>query len=793
MLMVLSAAFALQVQIQVGDSRRNRPTVVRDSTDSSMTARRRSPRRLPVTAEVLRTAYRDTSARSLLLHARAARLTQDSALDSYAAQTYQRISAGLGFTRIGRDRLIFRTENSSRVQWKRGVGAWIDITGHRTALPGIPKEGQEDAEQDMRGELHDMTPIPYYPGYEPLWIGSGIAKTQVDERELVHPIADGAEAYYTYQTGDSVSFRLPDGKVVQLRELRVRPRQPRWNVAVGSLWFDTKSGQLVRAAYRMAVPLDVWTMVREEDSTATDDIPKWVMPLISPIEAQVSAIAVEYGLYEGRFWLPRLQAAEGDAKVSFMRVPFKMEQSFRYSSVNGIDSLPKVPLAPPGPRLDTLPDSLRTVIRDSLRVVRRARRDSIRTGLIKDTTRCADGVETALQLERRYESSLQVAYRIPCNVEKLAKSPDLPASIFDPADELFDAKARQALVDEALSLTAQPQLLLYSGHLPKPAIKYGAEFMRYNRVEGFSAGVLVDENLGGGYSVRALGRLGLADLQPNIEVTGVRDNMRKAIRVGGYTKLVSASDWGNPLSFGSSLSNLLWARDEGFYYYATGAELGWTRASAAFGGARWDGRLFVERERAASQKTDISLGGDFIPNIKATTGTFSGGALRVEHNHGLDPQGFRTMTDVRLEAAYGADSGYGRAAADFTAIQGIGSMAAAITLSGGSSVGALPLQRSWFLGGSHTIRGIAPDTARHGNAFWMGRAELGTSVSGVRPIVFSDIGWVGDRTKMSQIGVPMSGAGVGASFMDGLFRFDVARGINPVKTWRVDLYVEAKF
>ena len=120
-------------------------------------------------------------------------------------------------------------------------------------------------------------------------------------------------------------------------------------------------------------------------------------------------------------------------------------------------------------------------------------------------------------------------------------------------------------------------------------------------------------------------------------------------------------------------------------------------------------------------------------------------------------------------------------------------MAVAITLSGGSSVGALPLQRSWFLGGAHTIRGIAPDTARHGNAFWMGRAELGTMVSGVRPIVFGDIGWVGDRTKMSQIGVPMSGAGVGASFMDGLFRFDVARGINPVKTWRVDLYVEAKF
>jgi hypothetical protein len=476
-----------------------------------------------------------------------------------------------------------------------------------------------------------------------------------------------------------------------------------------------------------------------------------------------------------------------------MRVPFKMEQSFRYSSVNQIDSLPPVPVVASGPRLDTLPDSIRVVVRDSLRKVRRVRRDSIRAGLIKDTTQCGNGIETLTRIDRRYESSLPVVYKVPCDERRLATSPDLPASIFDPADELFDAKARQALVDEALSLTAQPRFALATGQLPKPTIKWGAEFMRYNRVEGFSAGVLVDENLGGGYTVQALGRLGLADLQPNLELTGIRDNMRTAVRVSGYTKLVSAGDWGNPLSFGSSLSNLLWARDEGFYYRTTGAEMGWTRAPTPFGGARWDARLFVERQRSAKQETDFSLGGDFIPNITATTGTYAGGALRLTHNYGLDPRGFRTMSDVRLEAAYGADSGYARGAADFTAIRGIGSVAAALTVSGGSSVGALPIQRSWFLGGAHTIRGIAPDTAHHGNAFWMGRAELGTSLSGARPIVFGDIGWVGDRTQMQRVGLPMSGAGVGASFMDGLFRFDVARGINPTKKWRVDLYVEAKF
>ena len=46
---------------------------------------------------------------------------------------------------------------------------------------------------------------------------------------------------------------------------------------------------------------------------------------------------------------------------------------------------------------------------------------------------------------------------------------------------------------------------------------------------------------------------------------------------------------------------------------------------------------------------------------------------------------------------------------------------------------------------------------------------------------------------MSQIVRPMSGAGVGVSFLDGLFRFDVARGIYPLKQFRADLYLEAKF
>src|SRR5437763_4344878 len=356
-------------------------TVVKDSTDSAVVGEQRRrrhsySRRLPVTAQVLATSFRDQTARELLERARVSRMTQDSALLAHDATSYQRISAGMGFSRIGRDRLIFRTENVSRVRWQRGIGAWVDVKGQRTAIPVAPKEAQEEAQQDMADEA-DMAAIPYYPGYEALWIGTGTAKASVDEREFVHPLARGSEAYYFYESGDSIDIRLPDKSTVRLRELRVRPRTPKWNVVVGSLWFDTKSGQLVRAAYRFAAPLDVWTMVKEEDPHSMDDIPKWVMPMISPIHAQIAAVAIEYGLYEGRFWLPRLRAAEGSAQVSFMRVPFKMEQSFKYASVNAQDSLPQIIVAN-RMDLDTLPDSLATHIRDSLRTERRARRDSIK-------------------------------------------------------------------------------------------------------------------------------------------------------------------------------------------------------------------------------------------------------------------------------------------------------------------------------------------------------------------------------------------------------------------------------
>jgi hypothetical protein len=756
-----------------------RVMTARDSSrarrDSARTRRENRPaKHLEVTAEHLATAFKDPASREILLLARRARTTQDSALQSYDATTYQRMSAGMGFTKFGRDRLAFRTEEATKVQWRRGVGAYVDVTGSRTV---VPIAGQS-AHVRMGGSI---SPIPYYPGSETLWIGSGAAKGTVDENQgIVHPLAEGSEAYYTYSTGDSVTFRLPDGKSIRLRELQVRPRTPKWNLAVGSLWFDLSGGQLVRAAYRMSVPMDIKAVAEEDDSSSFQDVPALIKPMLFPMTASISAIGVEYGLYQGRFWLPRVQVLEGGANVSFMRVPFKLEQKFQYDQVNAGEKLAAIVV--PGDSGRTSRDMSVTVGEPTHSDSAPASRRTARRKAICDSV----GVITSVRQSRNNPNPVMV--RVPCDSLKLANSPDLPASIYDKGDDVFSGEEMDALVSQALSMGAQP------GFAPQP-IRGQMENLRYNRIEGLSVGGRLDQTIGAGYSLFATGRIGIADREPNAELNVSRSDLRRTLSITAYNRLTSASDWGHPFGLGASISAFVFGRDEGFYYRASGIELGASPDQPGTSALTWS--LFAEQERTAIQKTTISLadlvfGSTFEPNFEAYRSVFLGGRTRHTSTFGLDPQGFRLFTDTRLESAWADTGAYGRGAVDVTASHGIGNGAAAITLAAGSSVGVMPAQRFWYLGGTQTVRGQRPGLET-GNAVWLARAEVAHGVGVVRPVVFADFGWAGDRNAWSRIGLPMSGAGAGMSLLDGLIRFDVARGINPERNWRVDTYIEARF
>ena len=135
---------------------------------------------------------------------------------------------------------------------------------------------------------------------------------------------------------------------------------------------------------------------------------------------------------------------------------------------------------------------------------------------------------------------------------------------------------------------------------------------------------------------------------------------------------------------------------------------------------------------------------------------------------------------------------YARAAFDLTVSRGLGQRAAASLTVGAGIADKPPVQRLFLLGGTETVRGQRPGT-QGGDTYWMSRLELGRGIAAARGVIFGDIGWAGSRDLWSHPGRPMSGAGVGVSFLDGLVRADLARGIYPSKRFRFDLYLEARF
>jgi len=817
MALLLPLVFALQTSITIGtgdparrDSTRPRLTAAerdsvrreREAKDSVRREVRRAARRIPLTPAILATAFADTRARDLFERAKRARLEQDSTLLAYDATAHQRVSAGIGFKRIGRDRLLFRTENVSRIRWSRSGGAFVDLIGARTAVaPFLSMRSRRDDVEELAAVAmaQAMSPIPYFPGRESLLpiMNNGVVTTTVEEDELIHPLAAGAEAYYRYEVGDSASLRLPGGRIIRLVELRVRARKPQWNAAIASLWFDAGNAKLVRAAYRFSEPMDIWKVAEEEAKAEghdeDDDVPPLVKRLITPMTANVSTIAVEYGLYEERWWLPRVQLLEGDAQVGFMHVPFKMQESFTYGSFTGGDSVPSAAalLAADSARRAAR-DSAEEAAGDTSRAARLARDSAYTAARRRRREEQCAATGSYLATRRRYNNTLPVTVSVPCDTAALARAPQLPKSIYDEGEELFGENELRALREEALTLDVQPPF-----DPQPPELDYGAQYVRYNRVEGLSLGAALEQKLGAGYDARLVGRLGLADLEPNAELSLMRSDGVRAFRISGYRRLAAANDWGDPLALGPSLSAFLFGRDEGFYYRTVGGEISGGTDRAAFLRSDVTWRLFAEHQSPAAVETQASLpklfnGTRFLPNIDAARANAFGIAARAVGTRGVDPRGLRLTTDLRAEAATGTFD-YGRVLLDATVSRGLGARVdAALTLGAGTAGGDVPAQRMFYLGGSRTVRGQVAGAAV-GEAFWLARAELAVGRPVVRPALFADLGWAGARRDWAHPGRPLSGVGVGASILDGLIRFDVARGIHPREKWRADAYLEARF
>ena len=783
-------------------------------------------------------AFSDPEAKRILLRAREARVRQDSALTAYKATATQRISVGLGAKRLGLEKLLFRGDNVAEISWRRDVGVRVRPIGSRMT---VPMGG------NANGDFSGAISIPYFPGRESLWFPSsnfGVVKSDIDEREVIHPLANGAEAYYKYATGDSVDIRLDGGRVIKLRELRITARRPDWRVFVGSFWFDRDGGQLVRAAYRLAVDLEIWDVASEQneadkqvnreadrlrDSIARlrmprdvyvkdsimrapqvtaranntgndEDAPAWVKATFRPAKAKLDAISVEYGLYQGKFWLPRANSATASMQLGFIRTPFSIDEKFTYQDVNGDFSLAAIPAVRwSGAARDTTARDT-TVVTGSGEVS-----INIGGGAVQATT--GNGVVDTLKLsaterlrrrlcardstytrvESRYDGALRIAYDMPCDAATLANSPALPpAAVSDEA--LFDLKARDQLLS-ALDMSLQP------GWMPqRPTVRVGSDLLRFNRVEGVSAGVHVSQVLGAGYTLNAVGRIGHADLHANGELSLVRSNGARSVTTTVYHRLAATNpEWGGGLSLGPSLPAFIYGRDEGFYYRTTGAELS-ERRERRRGALEY--KLFIERQWTAGD-TDVvntfslaRLIADrrFRRNIESEDLSVTGVSGMYSRLLLDRPQGLRVTTVLNGEAGTGTFQ-YARASVEGTITRPVSRFSTALTGAIGSSVGDVPRQRGWFVGGVRTVRGQIAGT-QDGDAFWLARGEVGTKQGVFRPVGFFDVGWAGSRNAFGKV-QPQRGAGVGIGVLDGLIRVDFSRGLYPLKRWRTDFYVSA--
>jgi hypothetical protein len=752
-------------------------------------------KRIPVTPAHIATAYADEATRQLVLRAREARLAVDSSLRSYDALAYQRMSAGIALRALARSRLDARGEQSAHVSWDRDRGAIIRVTGARAVAPIA------DEELDA-SDTPESIDLPYFPGEDRLW-PVGRFKIDVNNEDIIHPLGAGAEAYYKYSLGDSVVIRLGKGTEYHLIELRVNPRSERWNAMIGSLWLDRESAQIVRAAYRLSAPLDVWLAIdgdiaadttpdgKRKKESEDDEIPGWLKPAMNPMRISLTAVTQEFALQNGRWWLPTSRTAEGLFEMGPIRSPLSWEERFTYDAVRG-DPLP-------GATIDSLRDKyadrlamldsaakLRTAVGDSAYWHYRKGLDSLQGNEREECSKTRKG--TRLQLMQR--DGIKTWIVVPCDTALLMHSADLPASIYTSSDELFGTTDREELRQWAMSVQARGT----EGGTPRPVILYGlgGGLLRYNRVEGLSAGVRAEQRLHSGYSAHGLVRLGLADLNPGVELGLSRADAQRVYDLTGYHRLDIAGDYGQPFTLGASLGALLWGRDDGFYYRTTGLEL--TRTSISGAGIRW--RLFGEHHGDASVHTNVSLAhlgnGKFDPNIVAQRGDIGGIGASLTNALGEDPKGWRLISDSRFEAA-GGSFDYARALFDLSLSHPLPlGTAGSLTGVAGVAGGHPPIQKLFFVGGPQTVRGIDPGSGI-GDAFWVGRGEIGLGGRGARPVVFGDLGWAGSRDDWQHPGRPLAGAGIGASFLDGLIRADVAKGIRPSGGVRVYLYVDARF
>ncbi len=287
--------------------------------------------------------WNDPRTRALVEQAteRRARQIADTALASYKAAAHGYLTflaqVGEGFTEP--PKIVKADELALEVYWHAPNLSKQLIAGRRDTLL-LPTD--INYHRDHLGIVQNNFP-------NIIRLGDG------DEvRDVPHPLSTDGLTQYDYAIRDSLKIRLGP-RTLDVYEVRVRPKNEHQPRAVGAVYIDRESGEVVRMAF------------------------SFTRSALKDKELEDVSVVLENGLIEGRFWLPRRQEIEIRRTGTWLDYPARGIIRGRWEiccyEVNkplpaGIFEGPEIALAPRGTPmpvpftgqvLDSLPPDVRAV------------------------------------------------------------------------------------------------------------------------------------------------------------------------------------------------------------------------------------------------------------------------------------------------------------------------------------------------------------------------------------------------------------------------------------------------
>ena len=287
--------------------------------------------------------WNDARSRALVEQAteRRARQIADTALATYHAAAHGYLTflaqVGEGFTEP--PKIVKADELALEVYWKAPNLSKQLIAGRRDTLL-LPTD--INYHRDHLGIIQNNFP-------NIIRLGDG------DEvQDVPHPLSAEGLLQYDYAIRDSLQIGLGP-RTLEVYEVRVRPKNDRQPRAVGAVYIDKESGEVVRMAFS-------FTRAALKD-TELEDV----------------SVVLENGLIEGKFWLPRRQEIEIRRTGTWLDYPargiirgrweiccYEVNKPLPPMIFNG----PEIALAPRGTKptipfggqiLDSLPSDVRAV------------------------------------------------------------------------------------------------------------------------------------------------------------------------------------------------------------------------------------------------------------------------------------------------------------------------------------------------------------------------------------------------------------------------------------------------